>query len=115
MKNKRGFEEIHFSDDYRIDCCIQESSSANPHIWFGVHKPEVKIMYKDRHKLSDSFNIDNINKDHKECNECGWCTINLPKEVLIKSHMHLNQAQAKELADISIYFAETGCLKETSN
>ena len=26
MKNERGFEIQHFSDDYGIDCSIQESS-----------------------------------------------------------------------------------------
>lgn len=33
MKNERGFETQHFSDDYGIDCSIQESSAVEAHIW----------------------------------------------------------------------------------
>ena len=109
MKTNRGFELNHFTDDYGVDCSIQESSSVEPHIWLGVHHPRICIMYKDKDKL---VGIDKVQLDDPECNECGWCTINLPKEVLIESRMHLNRKQAKELAKQLNYFARTGYLKE---
>lgn len=109
MKTTRGFELNYFKDDYGVDCSIQESSSIEPHIWLGVHKPRIGIMYKDRYKL---IGIDKVEKDSPECNEYGWCTINLPKEALIASRMHINRKQAKELSKQLKYFAKTGRLKE---
>lgn len=108
MKTNRGFELQHFTDDYSVNCSIQESSAIEPHIWLGIDDPRLSIMYKDRDKL---IGIDKVEKDHPECNEFGWCTINLPKEVMIESRMHLNRKQAKELANKLRYFAEHGCLK----
>ena len=109
MKTNRGFELNHFTDDYGVDCSIQESSSVEPHIWLGVHKARLSIMYKDRDKL---VGIDKVQKNDPHCNEWGWCTINLPKEVLFESRMHLNRKQSKELAKQLNYFARTGKLKE---
>ena len=109
MKTNRGFELNHFTDDYGIDCSIQESSAVEPHIWLGVHNPDVRIMYKDRGKLSG---IDQVKKEYPECNENGWCTINIPDEAFINSRMHLNREQAGKLAEELKYFAITGRLKE---
>lgn len=47
MKTSRGFEINHFYDGYGVDCSIQESSAVEPHVWLGVHTPEIKIMSKD--------------------------------------------------------------------
>lgn len=109
MKTNRGFELNHFTDDYGVDCSIQESSAVEPHIWLGVHHPRICIMYKDKDKL---VGVDKVKLDNPECNSYGWCTINLPKEALIESRMHLNRKQAKELAKQLNYFARTGYLKE---
>lgn len=108
MKTNRGFELHHFLDDYNAECSIQESSSIEPHIWLGISKPQLSIMYKDKDKL---VGLDKVQPDNPECNE-GWCTINIPKEVLIESRMHLNKKQAKELAKQLNYFVRTGRLKE---
>lgn len=109
MKTNRGFEIQHFQDDYNVECTIQESSAVEPHIWVGIHRPRVCIMYKDRDKL---IGIDKVEKDSPECNDYGWCTINIPKEALMESRMHLNRKQAKELAKKLNFFAKHGYLKK---
>lgn len=110
MKTNRGFEIQHFYDDYGVECMIQESSAAEPHIWLGVAHNSLKVMAKDKPELIDS--VLHIAKDHPECNEMGWCTVHLPKEALIENRMHLNRKQAKELAKMLEYFARHGVLKE---
>lgn len=107
MKTNRGFELNHFTDDYGVDCSLQESSSIEPHIWLGVHRPKIKIMYKDAVK-----NRMDLQKLHPETGESGWCDIPIPTEALIESRMHLNKKQAKELAEELLFFSRTGRLKE---
>ena len=107
MKTEMGFEIQYFKDDYDKKCSIQESSAYEPHIWLGVHNPETLIMYKDAVSLGL-----NLKKKYPETNECGWCDYPIPDDVLISSRMHLNQEQAKELADKLLYFYETGRLQE---
>ena len=70
MKTNRGFERQDFYDDFGLECSIQESSSAIPHIWLGVNHAPVKVMRKDLSGISTSM-------PSPECNERGWCTINL--------------------------------------
>lgn len=105
MKTDRGFEIIHFDDDYGVDCTLQESSSVEPHIWLGVHNPEVCIRFKDA--IANGLDLE---KKFPETNENGWCDFPIPDEALIKSRMHLNQEQAKLLADRLNFFAEHGYL-----
>ena len=107
MKTNRGFEVIIFKDGYEEECHLQESSACDPHIWLGIPRPELKIMYKDA--IANGLNL---KKECPETNEYGWCEFPIPEEVLIKSMMHLNQEQAKWLADKLNYFAETGYLEE---
>lgn len=101
MKTERGFEVQHFKDDHGTDCSIQDSSIDTPHIWLGVHEPEHLIMWKDAEK----YGI----KIHQKR---GWYPYPIPEEVLVKSRMHLNQKQARELAHKLLYFAEMGHLEE---
>lgn len=107
MKTCRGFEVKHFKDDYGIDCSIQESSSWSPHIWLGVHNPQVKIMYKD----ANIINKIKIEKDNPGTGDGGWCTLNMPEECLIDSRMHLNVEQAKWLINELKYFVKNERLK----
>ena len=107
MKNVRGFELIHFSDDYNIDCSLQESSAVEPHIWLGVDKPKIMVMCKDFATNGIAFNCIPENKD-----DTGWCNIEMPNYVRIFSRMHLNQEQAKTLAKKLSFFAKHGYLKE---
>ena len=106
MKNERDFETQHFSDDYGIDCSIQESSSVEAHIWLGVHRPRVYIAYK----AAKEAGLD-LKKDYPETNDYGVCTIPIPEEAIIESRMHLNRTQPRELANKLNYFARTGTLK----
>lgn len=116
MKTERGFELTHFNDDYEVDCTIQESSALEPHIWLGVNKPEVSIMYKDL--VSGNFMISGsdmscyvyLNVDSSGSN--GWCKYPIPEQALVASRMHLTQEQARGLAEILNYFAEYGKLPD---
>ena len=110
MKTNRGLNYKKFKDDYGEECIIQDSSSIDPHIWLGVIRPEVKIMYKD----AVASGID-VQKDDPNTNECGFCTIPLPEDVQIFSLMHLNRKQARELAKQLNFFARNGFLKEDEN
>ena len=104
MKTNRGFELQHFSDDYGLDCSIQESSSIIPHVWLGVHRAPTKIMRHDAKALG--FTTEN---------DTGWMDYSIPDCVMIESRMHLNQTQARELAKKLLYFAEHGSLKEETD
>lgn len=107
MKTARGFEVQHFNDDYGLDCSIQESSAYDPHVWLGVHRPQVIIMRKDAQEAG----LD-LEKDDPETNGFGWCTIPIPEKAMIESRMHLTRKQARELARKLKYFARTGRLKK---
>jgi len=110
MKTLRGFEVKHFEDDYGIDCSIQESSAVGGYVWLGVHRPAVKVMWKDVPKLLETLPA--IKKDSPETNECGWCTVRLPDDASINGRMHLSREQAKEIAAELLYFARHGRLRE---
>lgn len=101
MKTIRGFEVQHFKDDYGVDCSIQESSAWEPHIWLGVHKPDLKIMWKDAEKCGIPVPT-----------QAGWYDYPIPPEVHIQSRMHLTRKQAKKLAKRLEYFANHGRLKD---
>lgn len=105
----RGFEVHYFYDDAGVKCSIQESSACKPHVWFGIADSTLKIMAKDKAEFVETVN--NLTKDYPETNECGWCTVKLPREALMDTKMHLNQAQAKKLAKELKYFAKHGRLK----
>ena len=107
MKTSRGFILKNFNDDYGEKCSLQESSSCIPHIWLGVHTPAAKIMWKDAQALGL-----NLSKKSAESNECGWCDYPIPETVLLSSRMHLNQDQAKRLAQELLFFAENGYLED---
>lgn len=106
MKNCRGFELQYFLDDYGVKCSIQESSAVEPHLWLGVSRPEVTIMYKDAIEAGL-----NLPKKFPETNEYGVCNIPIPDKAFIDSRMHLNRKQAKEIAKKLNYFARHGYLK----
>jgi hypothetical protein len=105
MKTDRGFELTHFKDDYGVDCTLQESSAWEPHIWLGIDRPDVSIMYKDLENYEFSVQLDPANFDGT-----GWCEYPIPKQALIASRMHLSQEQAKALAELLNYFAEYSTL-----
>ena len=77
----RGFKLIQFKDDYDELCDIQESSSIEPHIWFGTHSPNPKILAS---KVIQ--------------NGTGWVDYEIQEDVLISHRMHLNRKQCISLA-----------------
>lgn len=96
---------LYFKDDYDVECSIQQSSSIVPHIWLGVHNPEISIMWKDAQALGL-----NLPKKFPETNENGWCNFPIPDKCLVASRMHLNREQAAVIAAKLLHFAETGIL-----
>lgn len=101
MKTLRGFEVQYFTDDYGLDCSIQESSAVEPHVWLGVHDPPHKIMWDSAEKYGIEVG-----------RKAGWYDYPIPEEVLVESRMHLSRKQAKALAKKLWYFAKHGVLKE---
>ena len=109
----RGFELCEFSDDYGLQCSIQESSRAvienedgsvdNPlgWIWLGVDDPHPKIMKSKA-------------KEHglelPEGEVSGWMPYPVPEGVLISSRMHLNEHQVRGLVERLQVWLETGSL-----
>lgn len=104
-KTNRGFAVLDFKDDYGVECNVQVSSAVEPHIWLGVPRPDVLIMYKDAKALGL-----NLEKKYPETNEYGWCDFPVPESALIESRMHLSKKQAEELALVLLKFARTGRL-----
>ena len=88
FKTARNYLGTAFLDTYGVSCSMQESSyAAEPCIWLGVDKPEFKHISGG--KMYD---------------------YTLPENVIVFSRMHLNQEQARKLANNLLYFAEHGCL-----
>ena len=101
----RGFPLVKFMDDYGEECNIQISSAVEPHIWLGIGKPKVQIMYKD----AKAIGLD-LKKKYPECNECGWCDYPIPNEAHIFSRMHLTKKQSFKLALKLLKFSFIGWL-----
>lgn len=84
----RGFGLYEFVDRCGSECSLQKSSSAIKEcIWLGVTDAKVQEFVP---------------------NGVGWRDVQLPKDALISSRMHLSQEQVKELLPILQKFAETG-------
>ena len=107
MKTNKVLNYKKFQDDFGNECIIQESSLIGQHIWLGVIRPEVKIMYKDA--VAQGIEVQ---KDDPNTGEYGFCTIPIPEDAQIFSLMHLNRRQARELAIQLNYFFNKGYLKE---
>lgn len=102
-KTVRGFDRLDFCDDYNLECSLQISSAWEPHVWLGVNRPEVRIMYKDAKEIG----LD-LEKKYPETGECGWCEIPVPEKAFIDSRMHLTKKQSFKLAIKLVKFAITG-------
>ncbi|MDY6957848.1 MAG: hypothetical protein SVK08_01690 [Halobacteriota archaeon] len=86
-KTQRGFTLIKFKDKYGASCSIQKSSLATEDaIWFGIDDPDPKICEQN----------------------VGWKPYDIPKEVLLTTHMHLTQDQVRNILPTLQKFAETG-------
>jgi hypothetical protein len=99
----RGFSRLVFRDDYDLECSLQISSAWKPHVWLGVDRPIVRIMYKDAKEIG----LD-LQKNYPETNCYGWCDIPIPEQAFIDSRMHLTKKQSFKLAIKLVKFAITG-------
>lgn len=88
FKTKRGFSYVEFEDGYGLKCKIQESSAVEPHIWLGVNKPKLTV-----------FEDENMGKYHK---------IEMPKQFIVDSEMHLSREDVAKLLPYLNRFVETG-------
>lgn len=85
---ERGFAIARFEDRYQKKCSIQKSSIAfEDCIWLGVDDPKPEIL-----------------------KEGGWVAYKIPKEVSIKTRMHLTQDNVRALLPLLIEFARNGDL-----
>lgn len=81
-KTARGFDVLHFYDDYDEKCDMQRSSSAEKsRIWLGTHDPNPMIM-----------------ASRTEQGGTGWVSYPMPEDVVINHRMHLNRLQSISLA-----------------
>lgn len=97
---ERGFSLGRFNDSYGEKCSLQKSSTAFvDHVWLGIDDPDPQIMASDAIRLGLPV---------PEGQNTGWVEYSIPSEVLIKTHMHLNQLQAKMVGEALLEFAKTG-------
>lgn len=88
---QRGFKRVDFSDFYGVECSLQDSSLATESaIWLGCNEPRPRVLIPGK----------------------GWTDIELPRDSVSNTRMHLTQAQVKELLPLLTYFAENGYLPE---
>lgn len=101
---ERGFPIAEFKDRYDVKCSIQKSSLAfEDCIWLGVDDPCPQIM------MSDAIKLGLIKPEPLPV---GWIDYEIPKEVLIRTRMHLTQKMVKDLLPILQRFVETGEIQE---
>jgi len=98
-ETNRGFGLIEFTDFYKNECHIQDSSLAEHScIWMGIRNPKIRILCSDANRIG----IDTKGQS------TGWMDYPIPENVLISSAMHLSQDQVKKILPVLKYFAETG-------
>lgn len=100
---ERGFSVIKFNDYYDVSCSLQESSLGETRaVWFGVNNAEPQILASQ----ARAFGI------FPPPGTTGWVPYPIPKEVLLKTRMHLSQEQVQALLPSLQHFAQTGYLPE---
>ena len=102
MKTGRGFAIINFEDQYGASCSLQKSSIATEDtVWLGPNDPNLQVMASKAKELG-------INTEAT----AGWIPYPVPDDVSARTRMHLSQDQAREIAEVLLYFAENGELPE---
>lgn len=88
-KTDRGFTSITFEDSYGESCSIQQSSSADePKIWLGIDNPKLVVFENE--------------------SRGAYQKIDMPRQFMVSTSMHLTVDQVKELLPHLIRFSETG-------
>lgn len=96
----RGFAFTEGVDRYDVKWSIQKSSLATEDcIWFGVDNADPQIMVSDAVKLGLDIGDREI---------CGWMQYEVPKEVLMKTRMHLTREMVAQMLPILQRFVDTG-------
>ena len=86
-KTERGFQRIDFKDRNGVECSLQKSSLATEDaVWFGCNDANPIEFAPGR----------------------GWTPIDMPKDYLANTRMHLTQEQVNDLLPYLINFVETG-------
>lgn len=90
-RSQRGFLSIGFKDRHNVACSLHESSLATEAaVWFGCDNADPK------HILPSGE----------------WVNIELPKDHIANTRMHLTQKQMKKLLPTLQFFADNGYLPE---
>lgn len=98
QQNDRGFDYSNFKDHYGKECSLQKSSLATKDcIWLGVDDAEPQILCSQAAK----FGVEPLGV-------VGWQPYPIPKEVLLKTHMHLTREQVANLLPVLKRFVDTG-------
>jgi hypothetical protein len=104
----RGFQLVEFKDFYGTPCSIQQSSIwlddaiAGPGtsaLWLGTDDVMAKVLWHDASAVG-------IKTSATE----GWVDYPIPSEVSLRTRMHLNREQVKELIAHLTSWLETGKL-----
>lgn len=88
----RGFRLVEFQDCYGTACSLQASSLADYEkpgtsaVWLGVEDAQPKVLHGDAKKLG-------VKTDATS----GWVPYPMPKEVLLRTRMHLKREQVESL------------------
>lgn len=83
----RGFQIYQFSDLYNVKCSIQKSSLADKDaIWVGPDCANPRYFVSGK----------------------GWVNLEIPRNTIFDTRMHLDQDGVKSILDILSRFSETG-------
>lgn len=96
QKTNKGFSKIIFTDSYKAQCSLQQSSAISEDdqdiggsfVWLGIENHDAKILKRDALELGLPLPKGEIS---------GWMEYPIPKEVSLTTRMHLNRKQVKAL------------------
>lgn len=89
-KTQRGFSFSDFYDQRNVQCSIQKSSLATEDcIWFGCNNADPKHLVPGK----------------------GWTPVEMPKQYIANTRMHLTREQVKNLLPALQNFVDTGNLE----
>ena len=113
-KTCRGFEIVHFKDEYGAECSLQISSMAvcankdgtvdDPlgWIWLGIDDAEPCIMKSKARELGIPLPPGEVS---------GWMPYPVPDDVEMRTRMHLSAQQVRGLIDRLQTWLDTGALR----
>ena len=109
----RGFEIVHFRDEYGVQCSLQISSACIVEnedgtvddplgwVWLGVDDADPKVMKSKARELGLQLPPGEVS---------GWMPYPIPDDVLLTTRMHLNEEQVRGLVERLQTWLDTGQL-----